>query len=76
MTTVQYLRQNSLLDLLPVNDFERLTPHLERVRMAQGEIIFESGDQLRYAYFPLTCVISLVSIMENGSLFEIAVIGN
>jgi len=76
LDAAQVLERNNLLNLLPVDDFERLAPHLESVWMVQGEVIFESGDLLNYVYFPLTCTISMVSVMENGSLFEIALIGN
>jgi CRP-like cAMP-binding protein len=76
MQAAQVLGGNNLLHLLPVDDFERLAPYLESVWMAQGEIIFESGDRLNYAYFPLTCTVSMASVMENGSLFETALIGN
>ena len=76
MEAAQVFTRNDLLNLLPQDDLERLAPYLESVWMAQGEVIFGSGDRLNYAYFPLSCTVAMVSIMENGSLFEIALIGN
>jgi len=44
--------------------------------MPLGEVLYESGDELRYAYFPIDCIISLLYVMENGASAEIAVVGN
>ena len=75
MTATTYLRQNHFLDLLPGVDFERLYPHLERINLTEGEVLNSAGGE-RYAYFPLTSILSLISMMEHGGSFEIAVIGN
>ncbi len=68
--------QNYLLDALPVAEYERLLPHLELVQMPLGKVLYESGDELRHAYFPTTCIVSKLYVMENGSSAEIAVVGN
>jgi len=69
-------RQNHLLDALPEPEFQRLTPHLELVKMPLGEVLYESGGRLQYVYFPTTCIVSLLYVMENGASAEIAVVGN
>ena len=69
-------QQNKLLNALPIVDYERIFPHLELVQMFPGEILYESGEKLRYAYFPANCFISLLYDTENGSTTEIASIGN
>ena len=77
MNTVPHSpRQNHLIDVLPDADYEHIAPHLELIPMPLGKVIYESGDLLRYAYFPTTCIISLLYVMENGSSAEIAVVGN
>lgn len=76
MTEPHSLQKNHLLDALPADIHERLFTHLERVPMPFGEILYESGDKLRYAYFPTTCIVSLIYIMKNGTSTEIAAIGN
>jgi CRP-like cAMP-binding protein len=68
--------QNHLLDALPPGDYERLAPHLELIPMGLGDVLYESGDQLRYVYFPTTSIISLLYVMEDGASAEIAVVGN
>jgi CRP-like cAMP-binding protein len=68
--------QNHLLAALPTNDYERLAPHLELIPMRLGDVLYESGDKLRYVYFPTTTIISLLYVMEDGASAEIAVVGN
>jgi CRP-like cAMP-binding protein len=67
---------NHLINALPADDYERLFPHLERVTMPFGEVLYESGGGLSYAYFPIDCVVSLFYVTENGASAEIAVVGN
>jgi len=76
MTDPHNPRQNNLLNALPAADYERLFPHLELVPMPLGEVLYESGDKLRHAYFPTTCIVSKLNVMENGASAEIAVVGN
>lgn len=76
MTHSHSPRQNHLLNALPVDEYERLFPHMERVQLSLGEVIYESGGELHHAYFPSTCIISLLYVMENGASTEIAVVGN
>ena len=56
-----------LLARLPPEELERLLPHLEPVSFALGEVVYESGGQQSYIYFPTTVIISLLYLMENGS---------
>ena len=69
-------RQNHLLDALPTSDYERLASHLEPIPMNLGDVLYESGDKLRYVYFPTTSIVSLLYVMEDGASAEIAVVGN
>ena len=68
--------QNHLLDALPTSDYERLASHLELVPLKLGEVLYESGVQLRYVYFPTTSILSLLYVMEDGASAEIAIVGN
>src|SRR6202790_2828195 len=68
--------QNHLLDALPASAYERLASHLELVPMKLGEVLYESGVQLQYVYFPTTSILSLLYVMEDGASAEIAIVGN
>src|SRR3989338_415111 len=68
--------QNHLLAALPKAELERLSPHLEPVAMPLGEVLYEPGGRLQHVYFPVTSIISMHYVMENGASSEIAGVGN
>jgi CRP-like cAMP-binding protein len=68
--------QNHLLAALPSAEFKFLAPNLELVDLPLGEMIYEPGVQLQYAYFPTTSIVSLHYVMESGSSAESAGVGN
>ncbi|MEO8717966.1 MAG: Crp/Fnr family transcriptional regulator [Burkholderiales bacterium] len=76
MTVPHNPTQNQLLAALPKADYERLLPNLELVPMPLGEVLYESGGRLNHVYFPTTCIVSLLYVLENGASAEIAVVGN
>jgi len=69
-------RQNGLLAALPRADYERLSGSLELVPLPLGRAVYESGGQLDYVYFPTDCIVSLLSVTQDGSSAEIAIAGN
>jgi CRP-like cAMP-binding protein len=70
------LRRNHLLAALPLQEWGRWAPLLELVDMPLGEVLYESGVALNHVYFPITAIVSLLYVMENGASAEIAVVGN
>lgn len=68
--------QNHLLAALPAAELERLAAHLELVQMRLGDMLYEPGGQLQYAYFPTTSIVSLHYVMESGASAESAGVGN
>ena len=69
-------RQNHLLAALIKADYERLASGLELVHMPLGQVLCESGGQMKYVYFPTTSIVSLLYVMEDGASAEIAIVGN
>ena len=69
-------RHNQLLAALPDADWGRWQAHLEPVDLALGQVLCESGSVPEYAYFPITAIVSLVCVTEDGSSAEIAVVGH
>jgi CRP-like cAMP-binding protein len=67
---------NRLLAALPKLVQERWLPELELADMRLGQVIYESGATLSHVYFPITAIVSLLYVMENGASAEIAVVGN
>ena len=69
-------RHNRLLAALPDPEWTRLFPHLEPIDMPLGKVLYESGDRLAHVFFPISSIVSLLYVMENGASAEIAVVGN
>ena len=69
-------RDNHLLAALPADVQERLFPYLECVSLALGQVVYESGDAMRYVYFPTDAIVSLLYVMASGASAEISVVGN
>ncbi|MBZ2168113.1 Crp/Fnr family transcriptional regulator [Marinobacter sp. F4216] len=68
--------QNKLLAALSDDARARIFPRLKLIEMSLGDVIYESGQSIKYVYFPLDCIISLLYVMVNGSSAEISVVGN
>ena len=67
---------NQLIAALPEAEWKRWLPQLELVEMALGQVLYESGATLKHVYFPISCIVSLLYVMENGASAEIAIVGN
>jgi hypothetical protein len=67
--------RNHILATLPPEDYERLAPHLEPVKLSLNQILYESGGGMEYVYFPTNVMISLVSQMDDGGSVEVGLIG-
>ena len=76
MTDLNCPRRNHLIDALPTAVYERFFPLMELVPMPLGEVLYESGDKVRFVYFPTPSIVSKLYILENGASAEIAVVGN
>ena len=68
--------ENRLLAALPVKEYRRLLPALERVAMPFAEIIYEPGDSIRHVYFPNDSIVSLLSVVAEHSTLEVGIVGN
>jgi CRP-like cAMP-binding protein len=53
----------------------RIAPHLEPLVLKLGDVVCEAGGVLKHAYFPQSAVLSLLTVLENGSAIETANIG-
>jgi CRP-like cAMP-binding protein len=67
---------NQILARLPQAAFEVIAPHLELVELPVGACLFEPGDEVIHAYFPLSgMVVAVVLPMRDGKAVEAATIG-
>ncbi len=70
------LRQNYLLASLPDADLRRWLPEMELVELRAGQVIGESGPAACHVLFPVSAVVSLLYLTQDGASIETAIVGN
>jgi CRP-like cAMP-binding protein len=68
--------ENRILAALPDGDRKGLFPYLEQVSLRAGDVLFAPGDRVRQIYFPITSLVSMLAMMEDGTTVEAGVVGN
>src|ERR1700731_1993672 len=71
----EHARSNLLLGALEASSPERIDPHLEPISLKLGAEVCDAGGLLKHAYFPEGAVLSMLTVLENGSAIETANIG-
>jgi CRP-like cAMP-binding protein len=66
---------NRLLAALPAADYTRILPSLTVVPLKLKEILHKPGDPIREVYFPGAGFCSMLTVLEDGSMVEIATVG-
>ena len=69
-------QENRLLASLPDRDRTRLLPQLEILTLFAKESLYESGEEINYIYFPLDCILVLISSVNENATVEVGLIGN
>ena len=70
------LLTNKVLAGLPGSEFEELLPHLEPVSLLPGHELYEPQQNIEFAYFPETAVISQLYLLEDGSTSGASIVGS
>jgi len=55
---------------------ERLTPDLQSVTVERHDIIHRPGEEIRFLYFPITCMISITVTLLGGATVETGAVGS
>lgn len=69
------LPSNSLLNILPEGECERLFPNPAYVQLRVGEVLHQPNETIRHAYFPFNSVVCLMALMESGGTVGVGIIG-
>jgi len=67
--------ENRLLAALPNEVYHRLVIHLEPVTLTAQQILHPIGGAISYVYFPIRSLISLTTLLSNGSVLEVGLVG-
>lgn len=66
---------NRLLAVLPAEDYQRLAPTLDLIPLKLKELLHKPGERTEYVYFPGGGFCSVVTVLEDGRMVEVATIG-
>jgi CRP-like cAMP-binding protein len=69
------LTANQILAALPREEFDLLASQCEVVTLPTRTTIYEVDEAIRHVYFPLTGVVSVTTVMEDGAMVEVGTIG-
>jgi CRP-like cAMP-binding protein len=68
--------KNKLLADLSPDDFKRLAPHLDTVRVQAKQILQRRHESIEYVYFLNGGVASITAVMQDGGMVEVATVGD
>jgi CRP-like cAMP-binding protein len=69
-------KANRVLASIPPRDYKRLVAKLEPVELKFGEVLFEPGKAIKHVYFPVNCLISLLTAVDKRRSLEVGMVGN
>jgi len=69
------LGANRLLRAIPQNDLDRLSPRLERQQTGLKDVLFQPNMPIEGVYFPLSGVVSIITVVDNDRGIELATVG-
>ncbi|MYM31709.1 helix-turn-helix domain-containing protein [Duganella sp. CY15W] len=69
------LANNRLLACLPDDEQLQLAEKCETVRVENGQVLCEPGQAVRYVYFPIDCLLSLLAVAEGRMTLEVGAVG-
>jgi CRP-like cAMP-binding protein len=67
---------NRILNQLPPEEYERLSPHLEPVTLSIGDVLHYPQEPVSHVYFPNRGTVSVVATFADGGGVEVGLVGN
>lgn len=68
--------RNDLLCLLPKQVKERIFPLLREIDLPMGKEVDAADQEVKFAYFPADCIISMIYVTRDGHSTELSVVGH
>lgn len=66
---------NNLLAALTHWEYQLLAPFLESITLTSGAVLHEPGEPIRFVYFPVDCVVSLLAAPQGRRTLEVGLVG-
>jgi CRP-like cAMP-binding protein len=72
MTTIS---ENFLLAALPAEVFDRIRPVLDVIPLTLKDVLHKPGEPIQHVYFPGGGFCSVLTVLEDGNMVEVATVG-
>ena len=66
---------NRLLAALPAEDYARISPRFDQISLKLKDVLHRAGEPIHHVYFPSGGFCSVLTVLENGTMVEVATIG-
>jgi CRP-like cAMP-binding protein len=76
MNDVGVRLSNQILENLPAEVTERLSPHLEQYDAPLGEKLYKPYGKMKDVFFPLNAIASIVASTQKGQMSEVGLVGH
>jgi CRP-like cAMP-binding protein len=68
--------ENLVLAAVPRQAYQRLLPRLEPVKLSYGQVLYEPAGRIEHVYFPVNCLVSLLTEVDQNRTLEVGMVGN
>ena len=72
----QLVTANHLLAAVPRKACQRMLAGLDPVELNYGQVLYEPNGPIRYVYFPIDCLVSLLTAVDKIRTLEVGMVGN
>ena len=76
LAAIQPSTVNHLLAAVPRQAYPRMGAGLEPVELTYGQVLYEPEERIRYVYFPINCLVSLLTAVDKRRTLEVGMVGN
>lgn len=66
---------NLILQSLPARDLQRISGQLHGVQLDFEQVLYEPGGSIRQVYFPVDCLVSLLTSVDRKRSLEVGMVG-
>jgi len=67
---------NRLLAAVPRKAYQRMLTGLVPVELTYGQVLYEPKGRIRHVYFPVDCLVSLLTAVDKSRTLEVGMVGN
>jgi CRP-like cAMP-binding protein len=73
--TTRVAASNRILASIPPAEYQRLRKQLVPVTLRFGQVLYEPGKAIKHVYFPINCLVSLLTAVDKHRTLEVGMVG-